>query len=372
MSSPAASVLIEPFDAYLRRRARSTTVLTPGEAVTATVGLLRGCRRAAGRLGGVSWWLTAEGRPVPIEDAEAPDAVEATAETLARLGALSPDDETREIVRKARESMLTRPPREWDALERRLFSHAAPVALTLGPLVPAEPEIVTAEPSVGTSLSGLVDADLAEAVRAAVGDLHARWRGSPRWRAITVGVAVAAVIAVAAAVLLPGREHDAPHLAVSATPDRSIPQGPPDAIEAAPRSVPPDSARARRASPDPAATAVQHAIETPGPAATSPAPVDERIPLSDDAVETARRLFEQIERCAGDPVCTSSHEEGSTFIREPLLADAAAAEIRLLDDFGGVVVVRVGDAATGQYVTLARQNDRWLVRAVRTIADQPS
>lgn len=369
MSSPAASVLVERFDSYLLRRARSATVLTPGEAVTAAVGLLRGCRETADRAGGASWWLTAEGRPVPVADADAPDVVAATAETLARLGALSHDDETRDVVHRAREGVLTRPPREWQPLERRLFSHAAPVALTLGPLAPVEPTIEPATRPPGQSLSALVDADLVAMVRAAVDDIRDKWRGSPRWRALVVGVGLAAVVAIAAVVLLPTPDDDTPGLAVTATPRNDTDASNPAGVSGAGPST--HFTPAEHASGDPATSAPGSGGDGPRPAPSSSS-ADERVPLSDDVVEIARRLFAHIESCDGEDVCVRSHEEASSFTREPLAADASTAGISLLEDFGGVVVVRVDGATTAQYVTLVRRDDEWLVRAVGTIADQPS
>lgn len=110
----------------------------------------------------------------------------------------------------------------------------------------------------------------------------------------------------------------------------------------------------------------------PQPSATSPRPVDDRVPLSDDITAIARRVFAEISLCEDDPTCRSAFDEGSAFAREPLLPDAEHADIALVEDFGGVAVIRVADTMTAQYVTLVRQKDRWLVRAVETVTDQPS
>ncbi|MDR6691942.1 hypothetical protein J2X55_002872 [Microbacterium sp. 1154] len=335
MSSSTASVLAEPFDVYLRRRARSSVPLTPGEAVTAAVGLLRGCREAAAAREGTRWWLTATGCPVAVEDPGGLDAVAATAEGLAHLAEIAADPPTRDLIDRARASVLTRPPRDWDALERRFFSHAAPLPLVLGPLIPsveAAPPVLEREGAVGRVLE-LVDADLAEAARSALGGVRERWRSSRALRLAIVAGGFAA-IAVIGFSLLPTEQ-----------------------------------------TPDPVASA--HTMVDPAPSTTTPwlsepPPVDERRPLSDDVQEIARSLFGEIAACRGERACVSTFEENSAFPRETLLADAAAGRIEVVDDFGGVTVVRVDTAGSTQYVTLVRQNERWLVRAARTVTDQPS
>jgi len=337
MNSSTAPVLAERFDDYLERRARSTLPLTPGEAVTAAVGLLRGCRGSTATREGKTWWLTATGCPVAVDDPDGHDAIAATAESLAQLATIADDPPTRDIVGRARESVLTRPPRDWDAVERRLFAHATPLPLVLGPLFPAAdttptPRTVERESAVGRVLE-LVDADLSEATRSALDDLRRRWRDSRVLRLSSVGMGLAA-IAVVGISLIPD--------------DRGT------------ATVPPVETVA-----DPAPTSST-------PWLSDPPPVDERRPLSDDVERIARSLFTEIAACRGDETCASTHEEDSAFHREPLMADAAAGLITVVDDFGGVSVVRVETDGTTQYVTLVRQNERWLVRAVRTVANQPS
>lgn len=337
MSSSTASVLAEPLDAYLRRRARSTLPLTPGEAVTAAVGLLRGCRASTTTADGKTWWLTATGCPVAIDDPDGPDAIAATAETLAHLANIADDTPTREIVGRARESVLTRPPRDWEAVERRLFAHATPVPLVLGPLFPAAEPV--ADPPTreqdgpAIRVLDLVDADLADATRQALERVRGHWRRSRVFRMSTLSGSIG-VIAVLAFCLIPE--------------DRATPQ------------------------PSTGQTVVDPAPTSTTPWLSDPLPVDERRPLSDDVEQIARTLFTELQGCRGDAACVSRYEENSAFPREPVAAGAAAGKITVVDDFGGVTVVRVDAAEATQYVTLVRQNERWLVRAVRTVADQPS
>ncbi|MEV7875608.1 hypothetical protein [Microbacterium sp. NPDC089188] len=341
MSTSLSSTPVEPFIVYLRRRGASATALTPGEVVTAAVGLLRGCRSAAVRGGGAAWWLTAEGRPVVVEDHGAPDVVASTADGLRRLAVLVPDPTTRGLIDRAGEVVATRPPREWDAVERRLFAHADPAPLVLGPLTPVviEERAEDRDDALTGGPLGLLDDDLFRTIRNGTAGLRERWASSPRFRAAVIGVGVLAVAAVVSSVFLPEVREPAP--VASSTPHVS-------------RIAPPTMSI------------------TPRPSATSPWPADDRVPLSDDIVEVARRVFGEISRCGDDPECRSAFDEGSTFTREPLLPDAEHADIALLEDFGGVAVVSVADADRAQYVTLVRHDDKWLVRAVETVADQPS
>lgn len=369
MSSPAASVLVEPFDAYLRRRSRSAIAFTAGEAVTAAVALLRGCRGATGRFAGTRWWLRADGCPVAEEEDGEPDAIAATADALERIAAITDDDATRDMVTRARESVLTRPPREWDAVERRLFQHAGPIPLVLGPLTPVVEEppasAVQATPSAPSRVLALIDADLADAVHEVLRDVRERWRRSPVVRFGTMCAAAGAIIVVTGLLMWPtpdGSAASAPGPSESRTvgesPSADAPSAFPLAADTAtdePTMTPP----AVSVTPDETATKPDQPTE--GSSAASAAPVD-----------AARDLFAEIDRCVGDTACVAAHEEDSGFPHEPLLAGARDADIELIDDFGGVVVVRLSADSTTQYVTLVRQKDRWLVRAVRTVADQPS
>ncbi|MGN7968172.1 hypothetical protein [Microbacterium sp. 22296] len=368
MSSPTASILVEPFDAYLRRRARSDTAFAPGEAVTAAVALLRGCRESMGPSRGTRWWLRADGCPVAEEEEGAPDAIAATAETLERIATITDDDATRDLLTRARESVLTLPPREWDAVERRLFHHAVPVPLVLGPLTPVVEtapaptrQAATGEPS---RMLALVDADLADAVREVWHDVRRWWRGSP---AVRFGTLCAAAAVIVASGLLVWTVRDA---SATSAPGSVVEQVVGEASPAGAPSPSATAAVAQTASVSPTPTASSAA---PDDAASVPArPAEQSTATSGDLVGITRDVFAQIASCAGDAACVDAHEEGSGSPREPLLPGAETADIRLIDDFGGVIVVRLGVGSRLQYVTLVRQEDRWLVRTVRTVADQPS
>lgn len=356
MSSSTASVLVEPFEAYLDRRSRSDLPFAQGEIVTVAVALLRGCRQATGAFSGVRWWLRSDGCPIVREEAEGPDAVAATADTLERVTAIASDEPTREILERARESVLTSPPRDWESLERQLFRYAEPMPLVLGPLTPAdrEPRPARTPDSVGSvpRVLALVDADLADAVREALRDVRERWRSSRAVRLGNTG-AVGALVVVAAVLLWPqskdARASD-PGVLPAGVSRITTPTGEP-ATASAPKAAPSISAGAEA---------------SPAPPRSSDAPP------SEDPVEAARTLFAAVDRCAGDAACVTSFTEVSAGLREPLPPGSADADIELIDDFGGVFVVRLTVESTVRYVTVVRQEDRWLVRAVGTSADQPS
>ncbi|MDQ1136717.1 hypothetical protein QE410_001516 [Microbacterium sp. SORGH_AS 1204] len=359
MSDSPASVLAEPFEAYLDRRARSNLPFAPGEAVTAAVALLRGCRRATGTFVGTRWWLRADGCPIVREEGDGPDAVAATADVLERVAANASDDSTRGILARARESVLTLPPREWESLERRLFQHADPLPLILGPLTPVggEPPPPPAPETVApvSRVLALVDADLALTVQEALRDLRERWRTSPAVRLGMTGAA-AALIIVAAVLLWPQPNHE------RASDPGGLPAG---VIRVAAPTAGPSTASVPTTTPSiPVQGEAEEDASTAPSRSSAPAP-------SDDPVEIARTLFADVDRCADDVACVTSFTDISADLREPLPAGAAEADIELIDDFGGVFVVRLTVESTAHYVTIVRQKDRWLVRAVGG-ADQPS
>ncbi|MCM3615017.1 hypothetical protein M3672_11295 [Microbacterium enclense] len=358
MSSSTASVLVEPFEAYLDRRSRSDLPFAPGEIVTVAVALLRGCRQATGAFSGVRWWLRSDGCPIVREEAEGPDAVAATADTLERVTAIASDEPTREILERARESVLTSPPRDWESLERQLFRYAEPMPLVLGPLTPVdrEPRPARAPDNAASAprVLALVDADLADAVREVLRDVRERWRSS---RSVRLGMtgAVGALVVVAAVLLWPqskdARASD-PGVLPAGVSRITTPTGGPATASAPTAAYSTSAEREAEASPTPSRT-------------SDPLP-------SEDPVEAARALFTAVDRCAGDAACVTSFTEVSAGMREPLPPGAADADIELIDDFGGVFVVRLTIESTVHYVTVVRQEDRWLVRAVGTSADQPS
>ena len=292
------------------------------------------------------------------EEAGGPDAVASTADTLERVTAIASDEPTREILERARESVLTSPPRDWESPERQLFRHAEPVPLVLGPLTPVDrqPRPARAPDNAASAprVLALVDADLADAVREVLRDVRERWRSS---RAVRLGMtgAVGALVVVAAVLLWP-QSKDAkasdPGVLPAGVSRITTPTGEPATASAPTAAYSTSAEREAEAAPTPSRT-------------SGPLP-------SEDPVEAARALFAAVDRCAGDAACVTSFTEVSAGLREPLPPGSVDADIELIDDFGGVFVVRLTVESTVHYVTVVRQEDRWLVRAVGTSADQPS
>jgi len=362
MTAAASPPIVEYLDDYLHRRRRSGVPLVPGEAVTLAVGLLRGCRRAEDRAQESAWALTARGCPVLIDEIDGDDALGVTAAALAHLAEMV-DDEGGGLVARARDTVLTQPPRAWEEAERRLFAWAEPVPLVLGPLAPRvddDDEAPRSSPQRQSVLPG-IDGDLAAVVSGAVGDLRGKWRSWRHARAFSFGL-VAAGVATVLGVALP-TPAPAPAPSSEVRPSSSAPGG-----DRTPDATPP-------AVQDPSdrPTLLDPGGQTPLLTGESPAASPTGGSSGDGAiVDAARALLTAYAACAGEPSCEQNLREGRADPGEARPVDPADARISLVDDFGGLAVVRLERGDDQQYLTLVREKDRWLVRAVRTVADQPS
>lgn len=88
---------------------------------------------------------------------------------------------------------------------------------------------------------------------------------------------------------------------------------------------------------------------------------------------------------AEDLLCADAVAEGSAGVVDALGARGEGAPtVELVDEYGDVAVIRLGSAdglpeggdeqaapAAEQMMVLVRQNDKWLVRDVYGVADQP-
>lgn len=364
MTASAAPPVVERLDDYLHRRSRSGLPLSPGEVVTLAVGVLRGCQRAEDRSHRGFWALTARGCPTLVDESEGEgdDVLAETARILARLADLT-DRDGRPLVERARETVLTHPPRAWEGAERRLFAWADPVPLVLGPLAPIAAVETGPREASAPSPSGLlavVDADMATMVAEAVRDVREKLRRVRHLRWITFGT-VAVATALVLGLLLP-----------SSAP-ASIPTGDsgPSATAWANEEIP-DATPPATPTPTGHPTVLElggstHLLDvqtrTPAPSETS---------ADGEIVAAARALLESYAACAGEAGCEQRLREGRAAADDETPMDPAVADIALVDDFGGLAVVRLDDGGRRQYVTLVRDKDRWLVRAVRSGTDQPS
>jgi len=361
-SAAASSPFVEYLDDYLRRRTRSGLPLVPGEAVTLAVGLLRGCRRAEDRAHGAAWALTARGCPVLTDAVGGDDALGVTAATLSQLAEMV-DDEGRALVERARETVLTQPPRAWEEAERRLFAWAEPVPLVLGPLSPRGDHDGTpprSSPQPTSFLSG-IDGEFATVATQAVSEIWEKWRSWRYARVISFAL-VAGSVAVVLGLVVPTAAHS-PAPATESVPAASAPGHDRAQDATSPATQHPSD---RPTVLDPGGPTPLLRVETPAPSPTGTAPAE------DDIVDAATELLTAYTACGGEISCEQTLREARPDPGEPTPTDPAGARISLVDDFGGLAVVRLDGGEQPQYVTIVKEKDRWLVRAVRTVTNQPS
>ncbi|KQZ84212.1 hypothetical protein ASD56_09415 [Microbacterium sp. Root166] len=337
---------------FLARRDAAGAALVDGEAVTVAVSVLRGCVELSGSDVTGEWWLTEAGRPVLATDAVDRPATEGALEVLDRLGGSS-----RATGVWAELSSLVAAPRlsrvEAERLESELFGLAAPLPLqtatagsrTARDLAVTARDATALAPTEHRSLWGALtrhlDGDLADMLSQVTTSLWRRGRateGSRRMPWLIGGAA--AVIVLAVGLLWPTGE-EAPATAdagASATPAGS-------------------------AAPTPAPSTV-----SVGPQPDAGAPTD--------LVQVTTELLDERRACGGDAGCLGRvMADPSTPMPSgaiDLPPDQRA--VVLLDDFGGVTVLRVDPVAAAeqpQLVVIVRLNDEWLLRDVQDVAQQP-
>ncbi|MEU1970443.1 hypothetical protein ABZ477_02185 [Microbacterium sp. NPDC019599] len=342
----------EPLEDFLRRR--EDAPLTDGERLTIIVSLLRGLVAAAeasspdpcGR-----WWLTDGGKPVFAMHGAGPRLAEAT-EGLLQAVVDAAGRSLRTVLEEALEVSRdgARLSRNLPRLEEALFAVTTPEALATTVFPPRRARAaITADPTADVvpeareSLAGRVvrhvDADLADTVSQITTAVWRRFRSDrPAARKRPLLFAGAAAAAVLAAGLL-------------------WPAGGP-------------------------ATAQPEQAGAPSPAAESPAAPTAR--PSADVPETEveglagmlNALLAARSACAGDESCLAAVVEAPKKSAPAGAIDLAPDQrtITLLDDFGGAAVLRVDalDESTGaQLIVIVRRDEKWLIRDVHDVADQP-
>lgn len=351
---------------YLRRRGRSAHALTAGEAATLAIAVVRGCVTAPSRAAPGEWRLTPEGRPVLVAHPGGDDVLAATVTVLDEVASLVSAD-VRPGFARLRDGVLTEPPPTWALLERRLLAVVEPQPLVLGPLTPAP----AMTPRATRDDEDAPAPTFVALIRAAVRRV--------RPPVLALGVGVAAVLAVVALTLVSsaeptptGRENPAgaaPVAASTSPPARAI--GVPSATPTT--EVTPSAERdSDQVLPAPATPS-----SSDGPASSSSGSggatvgADAATSDVDDMRAAAAGLLASLVACA-DETCSSRLRESVGSSSEPEPMDPAIADLDVVDDFGGLAVVRLSADGRTQYVTIVRPKDRWLVRSVRDVADQPS
>lgn len=350
--TPAGHAVVLPLCAErLREAVARRAPLLAGEIVTIGVSLLRGAREADD-LGATKgeWWVTDAGRPVLALAGEAPWRPATTA-----LFALLAEDQSADVagtLKGCSDAVADRRllARDAEACEDALFALAEAAALgpRLTPMrarelaLPGEPLDDPAPPRLAETIAQWLDAGLADRVRTALRRRAPVERqpvergsgGTTRRRAPwLLGAGLTGVILVAG-LLWPD---DAP-IGADSVPDAT------------------PSATGAPATPDSGAAT---------PTAQEAAPQDDLALLLDD-----------LARCvAASCGATDPREDPGRAVPTGIASDPGAhRRITLLDEYGGVSVLRVegaGGDVPPQIVVIVRDDEKWLVRDVYDVADQP-
>lgn len=362
-------VCLERLEDFVRRRG-ARTPLTTGEAVTLGVSVLRGCAQIADAPSTAGeWWLDADGRPVLATDASPRGAFEGG---TAALQSVQVEPRAERAWQAAVEALAAERVHLRDLLEAEdaLFATAAPEPLAttiLSPRsaaelrshdIPDEASPLEMPPrSLWSSLIARVDDDVADTLSRATTAVWRRARTRPRTRGRRAPWVVGGTIA--AAVLVGGALW--PTAGGVATGD----------VESAPVTASPSpSADAAGTSDAEVAQTATEDAEAGGPISSSAPTADSDPAATVDALLVARLACGSDEQCLRAVVADPSTVLPAGAIDLPV----AARTTTLLDDFGGVAVLRVDPAETDvdpQLVVIVLRDGEWLLRDVHDVAQQP-
>lgn len=370
----------EPLETYLDLRDGAGAPITAPECATIMISLLRGVNevRAAVRKdrGGV-WWLSSSARPVL---ALIPDAEPARESACRILNRLAPADPHAPALRDAIMAVLRGDDvraGDIDSCERAVFEWVEPGPLRPSPDIRPAARLASAGPTptplsvptpslahalAAASVQTRSEADvpvphepgvfdrlvrggdgrwqeaLAEVAASARGTMRSLRRSAAaarpggRGRLVVAALAVGAVLAVGVAVLAPN----------DGTAQEQVPSGGKATGDSAPAA---------------AATAV--------PDADAGEP---------DLPRTAAVIMDAVSTCAGDSACVQTVAERPDLAPSTGAATAPAGQrkLELVDEYGDVAVIRAeADGYPSQLVVIARHDDRWLLREVLDLTQQP-
>jgi hypothetical protein len=342
-------LLTEDVAQFMQRRQDAGAPVAGGEAVTLAVSIVRGLSASLLREDCVEgeWWLTDDGRPLLVEGVGDESAREASARLLATMAEDLPRSRLGATLRELADVARQADPARIDTeCEDTLFACAEPEPLVtevFGPRrarhLAAEPdsEQPPQEPSLWRRLAFHMDADLADTASDVVHAAVRRIRRSalPR-RPLLIGAVVAALI-IGAGLLWPADEE---HTAPAADPgtSASAPEPRDEAHPSESRSV------------------------VPGP-------------VTGDAAAVTMELLDRRTACDDIACLTTVLEDPARELPAGVTDDPAETRrATLLDDLGGIVVVRV-DSLSGpgtQIVTVVETKDGWRIRDVHDVTDAPS
>lgn len=413
----------ERVSSFLGRRSAAGVELASGETTTLVASILRGLGelgRSPGDEPAGEWWLTDDGRPTFVIG-QGGAARAGAADLVSRM---REDCEDRALSRllvtiddglKADTARQRVPGRQLERWEAQLFETSAPKPLrrdvhaperardadAAGRAVIARPDtqrLVRSRAALrrdsdrgrahASRILGWIARRLARWCAAVVPVLEFRRRRAAERGAAhrddrmrrgaaedartpvrrvrrTIVAGAAAAVVIAGGLLWPGGATGEPD-GGSAT---SVPESA-RGVEEADRTSAGPSPEAVATAPDP----------TPASPPEGPTP-DGREPA--DPVEAARRLIDAIGICGenGDPEWGEAVARGSVGAVDALVSAGEVSQLELVDEYGDVAVIRAsssgggGDGATTaggeRMVVLVRVEEKWLVRDVYDVADQP-
>lgn len=365
--------LSETLDGFLRRRLDAAAPPSPGEIVTLCASIVRGTCSSLEREGSDAgeWWLDESGRPVLVEGVGAERVVEAGARILECIADAVARTRLAAVVRSGREIIELHSPEdaaaEW---EERLFACADPEPLATEVLGPRRarrlatttraespaPDPLQDESSpdgaprpLWQRLARAMDADLATAASDAVSAALQRSRrllrrrkptAAPQRKRAFAWAALCAGLVVGGGLLWPSS--DAP-TGVSETFQEETAHS-------------------------------EGTQEPPSPLAEAEPGDDTRDAAADLAAQASELLLRR-SGCA-DEACLSGVLENPAQDVPAGIVDAPEGQRRvtLLDDLGGVAVLRIdgeGSGAPAQLLTIVDTTDGWRIRDAYVVADTP-
>jgi hypothetical protein len=321
-----------------------------GGAVTLAVSMLRGvleCSTASVAVETTGeWWFAPDGRPVFVPVSGGESVREAAARHLRRVDAGSQQN----VFDALADDLLDPDVVRLDGWEDRLFGVATATAARPR-TAEAPPSRRDLRPSKAASRTARVKSRRPSGIREAASDAGVSlWRAArqlrPRRRVMLIGSATAAAAVVLAVGLTwPETGDGAPSGATVAAEER------PAANAADDSAAPPAGVRNE---------------DTPASGSADEAPAGDR-----DLAAVAVELMDTLRECS-DASCRAAVMEDPAKKLPPGAALDGGGTATLVDDLGGIGVVRMDDTTSpGQIVLIVSRDGKWLVRDVYDVADQP-
>lgn len=371
----------ETVETFLARRGAAEQPLLAGEVVTLAGSLLRGLAELGERTASGRWWLDDEARPVFVLG-EGPSSAIASSHVLDALREGCADRALGALLTRIADGIpdhriVARSAVDWErdltelaaprALQPAEVSHTALSSASVRTIpvhrarLPQDIEHLTHQPRalrarITALAQSAIDAvrehlprptparGLARAGARADQSGHATAK-APRGRVLLVGAAVTGVVLLGGMLWPDGGEDSEATERMSTSPAAA----PADRVET---SAPP--------APQPSAQSTGAAMGAEVTHDANPAEL------------AAHSLLTRIAQCREqeDAVCADAVGPDNATVLERLPRDGASARVTLIDDYGDVAVLRLAGVQE-QMMVIARHKERWLVRDVYDVADQP-